>query len=67
MIGSKEATASVPHARQAPAGLAERPIDGPPTTEGQCTRRGPTAGAGNNLSRVACRSHATARAAVCPP
>jgi hypothetical protein len=59
MIGSEGATASVPLARQAPAGLADHPIDGPPTTDGQCTRRGPTAGAGNNLRPVACRHSAT--------
>jgi hypothetical protein len=52
MIPGKEAAARFCLARQAPAGLAERPIDGPPTTEGQCTRRGPTAGAGNKPARL---------------
>jgi hypothetical protein len=60
MIGSEGATASVRVARQAPAGLADHPIDGPPTTDGQCTRRGPTAGAGNNLRAVARRNSAAA-------
>lgn len=64
MIASEGATASVRRARQARAGPAERPIDGPPTTEGQCTRWGPTAGAGNN-SKAAVRP--TCRAAVSQP
>ena len=65
MIASEGAAASVRRARQAPAGPAERPIDGPPTTEGQCTRWGPTAGAGNN-STAAVRPHAE-RPSVSPP
>ena len=64
MIPSEEATASVCHARHAHAGLAERPIDGPPTTEGQCTRRGPTAGAGNNSTAA---SPSARRPAVAQP